>query len=135
MPALTESEREGVDWECPEVLSGSAAKREAWRRTCRSLPVDAPMHCYEMAVQAATLLLKEDEYRDPVDGMDMYEPPQRDRALRDTVKLRSELMKQIAVESRAATPEQRGRTKPSDPKPPKRSAGIVSLVRGKETVH
>ena len=57
-----------------------------------------------------------------------------DKALRDTIKLRSDIMKQVATEARQASAAQR-RKLPKDPDPPKRSAGVGSLVRGKETVH
>ena len=122
----------GVDWECPDVFDDSQELRKAWERTCRSLPADAPDHCREMAVQVTRLMLREDEYHKALEGQVDLDG---DKALRDTIKLRADIMKQIAIEGRQASAEQR-RKLPTDPEPPKRSAGIGSLVRGsKDTVH
>ena len=48
----------GVDWPFPEELKGTDGLRDAWARTCASMPVDAPDHCREMAIQVAFLILQ-----------------------------------------------------------------------------
>ena len=87
----------GVDWDCPIDVSSDDELTAAWQRVCRTLPKDAPDHCREMALQVALLIVKEDGYMaargDPAEDQLAV-----DKALRDTVKLRSDLMKQIAVE-------------------------------------
>ena len=108
-------------------MGRSVAARNAWKRAVHGLPQDAPARVLEMSVQAAALIMKEKRYagKCPED----WKPADWDRALRDTIKLRSDLMKTIAVEMRAFY---RGRApdSPTDPKHGSRAAGVLSLVRG-----
>ena len=124
----------GVDWEIPIGWGRKTGVQRAWDRTIDSLPADAPRHCYEVAVQIARLTLREDRFAG--DPPPAWDAAAWEKCLRDTIKLRADLLKQVAIEARQATPAQRGRIKPADPKQPTRAKGVASLVRGsKATVH
>ena len=119
-------------FQVPACLATSKVATKAWHRATAGLPDNPPAAALAICEQIAKLLVQEDRYHRARKPPEDWKPADWHRALRETVKLRSDLVMKLEQVLRGGGRVPRALPTAKDPDAPSRSSGVVKLLQGEK---